>query len=145
MTTMLANHLPYRRQYLVIIATGLMLGFSLSNLGFSDYAEVRSMFTFSDLRLTLCFGGAVALTGVGLRLVARGRALPHRSLHKGTVAGGILFGLGWALSGGCPAIPFVQLGEGQLAAVVTVISVAAGIALWKPLNRALGWDSGSCG
>ena len=135
---------PARAQVVVLACTGLCLGFSLSRLGFTDYAEVRAMFSFDDLRLFLTFMGGVALTGVGLRAVSGGRPLPHRAIHPGTVLGGVLFGLGWALSGGCPAIPFVQLGEGQGAALITLVGVAGGIFAWRRINAKLGWQTGSC-
>ena len=133
-----------RAQVVLLACTGLCLGYSLSRLGFTDYAEVRAMFTFSDPRLILAFAGGVSLTAAGLRLVARGRPLPQRAVHPGTVLGGVLFGLGWALSGGCPAIPFVQLGEGQGAAVIPLIGVVGGIFAWRRLNQHLGWQTGSC-
>jgi uncharacterized membrane protein YedE/YeeE len=135
---------PARAQVVLLACTGTCLGFSLSRAGFTDYAEVRAMFTFGDLRLFLAFIGGVVLTAVSLRLVARGRPLPSRSIHRGTVLGGVLFGLGWAISGGCPAIPFVQLGEGQGAALITLIGVVMGIFAWRRLNRRLGWQTGSC-
>lgn len=124
---------------------GLILGFSLSWMGFADWGEVHRMFTFADLRLFLTFVCGVALTGVGFAVLARRRALAPKPLHRGTVAGAVLFGVGWALTGACPGAALVQLGEGQLAALVTLAGICAGTLLYRPIHaRFFGWDRGEC-
>ena len=128
---------------------GLGLGFALSRIGFASWDEVHRMFTFSDLRLFLSFCTAVTLLGLGL-LALRATPLlavyfPPRSIHRGSLLGGLLFGAGWALSGACPAIALVQLGQGQLAALYTLAGILAGNWLYGVLQaRFLRWDSGSC-
>ena len=126
------------------IACGLFLGFTLSRLGFTDYGQVHRMFVFADLRLFLTFMGAVALTGIGLLAFARGQIAP-RPLHKGVIVGGLLFGVGWALTGACPGSALAQLGEGRLAAIVTVVGICVGTVAYRWINaRWLGWDRGGC-
>src|SRR5262249_40978409 len=100
-------------------AVGLLLGFSLSWVGFADFGEVHKMFTLRDLRLLFTFFAGVALTAVGLMVCVRGQRLVPRPIHKGTLIGGALFGLGWAVTGACPGAALVMVGEGQLAALVT--------------------------
>lgn len=127
------------------IAIGVFFGFTLGNIGFADYGEVQEMFTFADLRMFLAFGGALALTMLGFRLLRGRRELPKRAYHKGIIPGGILFGVGWALTGGCPTITLVQLGEGQLPAIITLAGILAGIGLYDRVHPKLfGWDRGSC-
>jgi len=124
---------------------GLALGFVLSEAGFSDYAELHRMFTFQDLRLLLTFAGAVAVAMAGFSLLCRDDVLPARPIHRGTVPGGVLFGVGWALCGACPAIALVQIGEGRGAAVASAIGIGAGIWAAQALRRRWRWDLGSCG
>lgn len=125
---------------------GLVLGFSLSWMGFADWGEVHRMFTFADLRMLMTFFCGVTLTGVGLALLARRHALAPKPLHRGAIAGGVLFGVGWALTGACPGAALVQLGEGQLAALVTLAGIFAGTLLYRPIHaRFFGWDRGECG
>lgn len=109
-----------RRLYAALM--GLALGFALTRIGFADFGEVHAMFLLTDLRLLFTFGGAVALAFVGFRIV-RGRVVRygiHKPLHRGVIPGSVLFGVGWAITGACPGIVFVQLGAGQLAALVTL-------------------------
>jgi uncharacterized membrane protein YedE/YeeE len=123
---------------------GIAMGFGLSRIGFSDYGEVHRMFTFQDFRLLLTFIGAVAAILL-LTRIAFGGGGESRPIHKGTVFGGILFGAGWALTGACPSIAIVQLGEGKLPALLTLAGVFAGTALYPAVHRRLfRWDSGSC-
>lgn len=124
---------------------GLLLGFSLSRLGFADFGEVHRMLTFADLRLVLTFAGAVVVATLGFLAMARGRTLPRRSVHKGTVAGGVLFGIGWAVTGTCPAVAPVQVGEGRLLGLVTLVGILAGVWLFSLARaRFFRWDMGSC-
>lgn len=129
-----------------LAAVGLFFGFALSNIGFSDWGEVHRMFTFQDLRLVLVFGGAVFLIGVGLAvLVKDARARFLRPIHPGTAPGGVLFGIGWALSGACPSIVLVQLGEGQLPALLTLSGALMGTFSYGWVHRRwFRWDPGSC-
>ncbi|MFB7738788.1 YeeE/YedE thiosulfate transporter family protein [Streptomyces sp. NPDC056112] len=126
------------------IITGLALGFTVSNIGFGDYAELNRMFTFQDLRMFLSFAGAVVIIVLAFALL-RVRRTPGR-IHAGVVPGAVLFGTGWAISGGCPAIPITQVAGGYLPALVTIAGVAVGIWLCRWANaRFFHLDRGSCG
>jgi uncharacterized membrane protein YedE/YeeE len=131
--------------HLVLGAGGLVLGFSLSRIGFSDFGELSRMFTFADLRMLLSFAGAVALCAMGFFLIDRRLFRATRRIHPGVVPGGILFGAGWVLCGACPMIPLVQLGEGNLAALLSLLGVALGTLLYRRVHaRFLRFDSGAC-
>lgn len=128
-------------------ATGFVMGLVLSRIGFTSWDEVHRMFTFEDLRLLFAFMLAVGLLAVAwavIRRVSAPRWAP-RSLHKGTLVGGLLFGAGWALSGACPSIALVSIGEGQLGALVTLGGILAGNWLYGVVNaRWLHWGTESC-
>lgn len=132
--------LPFLRHALL----GLAFGFVLVSVGFSDPAEVRRMFLLQDLRLLLTFGVAVAATGVALRAFARGRELGGARLQAWTIPGGLLFGAGWALCGGCPASALAQLGEGRWAVLAALAGILGGAFLGRKLQGWLSVDGGSC-
>ena len=126
------------------IMTGLALGYTVSNIGFGDYTELNRMFTFQDLRMLLSFAGAVVIIVCAFALL-RVRRTPGR-IHVGVIPGAVLFGTGWAISGGCPAIPIVQVASGYLPALVTIVGVTVGIRLCRWANsRYFHLDRGSCG
>jgi uncharacterized membrane protein YedE/YeeE len=126
---------------------GALLGFTLSNIGFSSWDEVHAMFVFADLRLLLTFVVAVVAVAAlwwtfGVR---RGVRVQSRPVHRGTVPGAALFGAGWALAGACPSIALVQLGEGQLGAVLTLVGMIAGNWIYAVVQpRVFRWSQGSC-
>lgn len=124
---------------------GLALGVSLSLIGFADWGEVHEMLSLTDLRMILTFAGAIAILVVPLRLMSVARNPPHKPIGPGTVIGGGLFGIGWAITGACPSIGLVQLGEGKLAALATCAGILAGVWLHGVVNRRLQWDAGACG
>lgn len=125
------------------IIAGLALGFTVANIGFGDYAELNRMFTFQDLRMLLAFAGAVAIIVVVFAVIGV-RRTPGR-IHAGVVPGAVMFGTGWAISGGCPAIPIVQVGSGYLPALVTIVGIIVGIQLCGWANgRYFHLDRGSC-
>lgn len=135
------------KERVVVGLTGLMFGFALSRIGFSSWDQVHRMFTFADLRLTLTFASAVAFLAVAWIVIARttGASWAPRRLHPGTIAGGALFGVGWALTGACPSIALVQLGEGQLGAVLTLVGIFAGNWLYSVVHeRYFRWSAASC-
>jgi len=134
---------------LMTLALGVLMGVVLSRIGFSSWDEVHRMFVFADLRMFLTFAFAVVLIAsatVVLRKVAPDRVRRMtRSFHRGTILGGAMFGIGWALSGACPSIALVQVGEGQLAAFITLGGIVSGNWLYAALReRYLHWDTGSC-
>ncbi|MGW2640872.1 YeeE/YedE thiosulfate transporter family protein [Streptomyces sp. NPDC001348] len=126
------------------VITGLALGYTVSNIGFGDYTQLNRMFTFQDLRMLLSFAGAVVII-IGAFAVLRVPRTPGR-IHAGVIPGAVLFGTGWAISGGCPAIPIVQVAGGYLPALVTIVGVIVGIRLCRWANgRYFHLDRGSCG
>lgn len=136
------------KDQIAVVSVGLLLGFSLSRIGFSSWDEVHEMFTFADLRMFLAFCLAVALLLVAWRIVARltGATWSDRRVHPGTLWGGAIFGLGWALTGACPAIALVQVGEGQLGGVVTLVGILAGNWAYSAVHeRYFRWVAASCG
>lgn len=125
---------------------GLLMGFTLSRTGFADYDQIHRMFIFADLRLTFTFAGAVVFAGVVFAMMRKHLPYYNKTLQPGTVPGSMLFGAGWAICGACPSIVFVQLGQGQLSAVMTLLGIFLGVALHKRIHaRYFRWDTGTCG
>lgn len=135
------------REVIGTILIGMAMGATLSRAGFTRWDEVNAMFTFSDLRLVLVFAVAVGLLVPSWIVISKisHPQWPTRGIHKGTAVGGLLFGAGWSLSGACPSIAFVQLGEGQLAAGVTIVGIVVGNYVYSVVHeRYFRWSTGSC-
>ena len=50
----------------------------------------------------------------------------RKPLNKYTIIGGILFGIGWAVSGACPGTVLAQIGEGKVLGLVTFFGMLVG-------------------
>lgn len=133
-------------QHFIYGLFGLLLGLTLSFSGFSDFAEVHGMFTFTDFRLLFLFAATLVLAALGFAIFARDIKLSRKSFNKGTIPGSILFGIGWAITGACPSIALVQLGEGQLAAFSTILGILFGVWIYRSLtSKTLQFDTSICG
>lgn len=132
------------RPHLELAGFGLVLGATLSGAGFTDYGELRRMFTFADPRLLLTMGAAMGLSATGFATWCRADGLARRPVRAGTIPGAVLFGGGWALCGGCPGATLAMIGEGKLSALVTLGGILAGLALGNRLRGLLRWDPGTC-
>ncbi|HET6347379.1 MAG TPA: YeeE/YedE thiosulfate transporter family protein, partial [Myxococcota bacterium] len=97
-------------------------------------------------RLLFTFMGGVAVAMLGTALLRRRVAVPRRAVHPGSAIGGLLFGVGWVLTGACPSAVGIQLGAGRLPALATLAGVVLGIWIYPRLHaRFFRWDAASCG
>ena len=122
----------------VYLAFGTAFGWVLSRSGAADYDYVQGMFLFENLQLYGIIGTAVAVIAPGLWLLKRrgttafGETLEVKSKprHPGNIAGGILFGIGWSVTGMCPGPILVNIGEGKVYALGALAGALAGAALF---------------
>jgi uncharacterized membrane protein YedE/YeeE len=129
----------------VYVLFGSAFGFVLSRSGAADYDFVQGMFLLESFQLYGVIGGAVAVTAPGLWLLERaGRTATGQTLrvarkprHPGNVAGGVLFGIGWSITGMCPGPILVNLGEGKLYALGALAGVLVGVSLFGSLYERL--------
>jgi len=130
---------------------GMLFGYFLSKVGATDFDTVINFFllTFkTDHQLMGGIGVALAVTAVGLGIIRfmklksrEGDRLVFESIpfEWNRVAGGLIFGAGWAMTGACPGVTLTQLGEGKLSAIFTLLGILLGTWLYM---KYMG-DSGS--
>jgi hypothetical protein len=123
---------------MLYLLLGTLFGFVLSQSGAADYNFVQGMFLLSEFQLFGIIGTAVALTAPGLWLLKRyghtfggePLAIELKDMHWGTVAGGVLFGIGWSITGMCPGPIFVNIGEGKLYALAALAGALTGTGVY---------------
>lgn len=132
---------------LFFLLMGTAFGWIISRSGVSDYDAVTGMFLLTDFQLYGVIGAAIGVLVPGLWIAKRraktirGEAFTVKAkpLHKGTVIGSVLFGVGWAITGICPGPVFVSIGEGKLYGLVMLAGVLAGTALFGVAHPKLSW------
>ena len=130
---------------LLYVALGTMFGFVLSRSGAADYDYIQAMFLFEDVQLYGIIATAVVVTAPGVWLIKRrGRTLFGRKLeielkplHRGNLAGGALFGIGWSIAGMCPGPILVNIGEGKVYALAALAGALTGAAAFGSLYDVL--------
>ncbi len=131
---------------IVFLLAGVIFGFILSRVGATSYDLIMRMFLFTDLHLMGVIGLAVlvAMAGIllirrlGLKTISGGEIeIKEKEGNRGNMAGGLLFGAGWALSGSCPGTVLSQIGEGKLDALFTFAGLVAGTYLFGALHPKL--------
>ena len=121
---------------------GGFFGWVLSRTGASEYDLIHGMFAGTDLTLAYLMGSAIVVGALGMVILKRTVAvtrhqepieIERKPLQSGTIWGGLVFGVGWTLSGACPGTVLAQLGEGKVWGLVTVAGLLLGTylyALW---------------
>jgi uncharacterized membrane protein YedE/YeeE len=126
---------------LLYLVLGTAFGLVLSRSGAADYDVVQGMFLLESFQLWGIMAVAVLVTAPGLRLLERrGRdafgaplRVTPKPRHPGNVVGGILFGVGWSITGMCPGPIFVNVGEGKLYALGALAGALVGAAAFSVL------------
>ena len=63
--------------------------------------------------------------------------IENKTFDKGQVYGGLIFGIGWAITGACPGPLFAQIGTGATVIIVTLLSAIAGTWVYGLLREKL--------
>jgi len=129
------------------VGVGFGFGFVLERAGFGRAQKLVAQFFGDDMTvLKVMFGaivtamlGAVLLSGLGvLDLAALSASATSESFLWPMIAGGLLLGVGFVVSGYCPGTSIVAAASGKLDGLAVVVGVVAGTVTWGEL-MGLGW------
>ncbi|HVW24467.1 MAG TPA: YeeE/YedE thiosulfate transporter family protein [Polyangiaceae bacterium] len=100
------------------LAVGFAFGWLLQKAGLSRYERIVGVYRFKDLAvvkvlLTALLVGAACLRAMTALGLAGAVPIPA-TYFAGNVAGGVVFGIGMAVSGFCPGTVAAGAGEGRL-------------------------------
>ncbi len=134
-------------QRLSEFVVGLLFGWGLLLSGMTDPGKVIGFLDLAgawDPSLAFVMGGAIAV-GLGAFALARRRSttalggvmhLPDaRAIDRRLVLGSLVFGAGWGLAGFCPGPGLVSMAAGQSKALVFVLAMLAGMAVFELVQR----------
>ena len=127
---------------------GVCFGITLVQSEIVSWFRFQEMFRFQSLRMYLIMASAIAVAAASVALIKRlglksisGErvTIPHKVMGRGIryLAGGFIFGLGWALSGACPGPLFALVGNGLTVMVAAIVSALAGTWLYGLLRPRL--------
>ena len=118
----------------LVFVLSVAFGFLLSRSGAADFDVIQHMFLFDSFHMYGLLAVGVGLTAPGLWLLGRyGRTLTGqpihlaaKPIHGGSIPSGLLFGVGWAMTGMCPGPILVTLGEGKVVALAALAGALLG-------------------
>lgn len=117
---------------------GMAFGFLLAAGGLTEYDTVHDSLLFRDAYVFLVMGSAVLTAMPLLYLLKRWRwvtplggplTITPSRIESKFVRGGLVFGVGFGISGTCAAPAVAMVGTGHLAGIATVAGLFAGIAI----------------
>ncbi|MEM7033189.1 MAG: DUF6691 family protein [Chloroflexota bacterium] len=104
------------------------------------------MFRFEEAHMYLVICSAIVVGALSLWFMKRWQTttifheeitVEDKRFHKGIVFGGVIFGLGWAITGACPGPIYAQIASGEWIAGVTFIFALLGMYLYAFLRPRL--------
>lgn len=122
------------------LLSGIAFGFVIQRAGATDPDEMARAHLMLDGRIPRFMVACVALAAVGLfglESVGLGRTLVLPTSIVATGLGGVVFGVGWGLSGYCPGTCWAAAGEGRMDAVFALLGGMAGTAVFAHFHEGL--------
>ncbi len=123
-------------KYIKFLGIGILFGIIMSKSEAISWYRIQEMFRFQSFHMYGIIGSAL-ITGIllnkyiKLRAVKndRGERILFRDKQKSVyryLLGGIVFGLGWALTGACPGPLYTLVGYGYTVYLIVIASALLG-------------------
>lgn len=115
------------------LGTGILFGILLQRGKIVRFETQIGFLLLQNMRILRFMLSAILVGMVGMYLASQAGliTLSFRPMNLGGVLlGGIIFGLGWALTGFCPGTSVGALGEGRLHALPVILGMLAGAMLF---------------
>jgi uncharacterized membrane protein YedE/YeeE len=132
--------------YLKYLLIGIFFGVVLTMSEVISWFRIQEMFRFQSFHMYGIIGSAVATGMLSVYLIKRFRIrtisgeevkIEPKKYHKGFFIGGVLFGLGWAMTGACPGPLFALAGNGYTVIIVAIASALLGTFTYGILKNKL--------
>ena len=119
-------------KYLIV---GLLFGIVFIKAEIISWYRIQEMFRFQSFHMYGVIGSAVIVGVISVFMIKKlniqtiyGEKIEFhdKKFNKGQIIGGLIFGLGWAITGACPGPIFAQIGTGVTVMIVTLFFAIVG-------------------
>jgi uncharacterized membrane protein YedE/YeeE len=130
-------------KYLIV---GLLFGIVFVKAEVISWFRIQEMFRLQSFHMYGIIGSAVVVGIISVWLIKKFsiKTIYGETIHftakkfsKGQVIGGLIFGLGWGLTGACPGPLFAQIGTGASVVAVVLLSAIAGTWIYGRFREGL--------
>jgi len=123
-------------KYIKFLMVGVFFGIIAAKSEFLSWYRIYEMFKFKSFHMYGLIGTSIVL-GIlyvwlfkkfNIRTLERETMIlmPKQTTYYRYIFGGIIFGLGWAMTGACPGPTFVLIGAGFPTLIITLASALLG-------------------
>ncbi len=134
-------------RYLSYLAIGIFFGIVMFKSEAASWFRIYEMFKFDSFHMYGIIGSALVLGVIGIQIIKTKNVKPldggEMRLKPKEVGvtryllGGIIFGLGWALSGACPGPMYVLAGAGFQMILIVIFGALLGTFVYGLLRSKL--------
>lgn len=132
--------------YLKYTLVGIIFGIVFVKAEIISWFRIQEMFRFQSFFMYGVIGTAVIVGMISVQIIKRFNiktlegekvVFQPKTFSWGQIYGGLIFGLGWALTGACPGPLFAQIGSGFSVVIITLFSAIAGTWVYGYLKEHL--------
>lgn len=128
------------------LISGIFLGIIFVKAEVISWFRIQEMFRFQSFHMYGIIGSAVFVGAISVFIIKKYNIktidgekviFSPKRLNKGTIIGGLLFGIGWAFTGACPGPLYALIGSGYSVIIVAFLSALAGVWVYGLLQKRL--------
>ncbi|WP_425391496.1 DUF6691 family protein [Ekhidna sp.] len=134
-------------KFLKFIFFGIIFGITLSKAEVISWYRIYEMFRFQSFHMYGVIGSSVVMGIIIIQIIKRkqiksidGRLIEIEPKARGIqryLYGGIIFGIGWALTGACPGPLFILVGNGVGVFIIAIASATLGTYVYGRIKHRL--------
>lgn len=130
-------------KYLIL---GFIFGVILIKAEVISWFRIQEMFRFQAFQMYGIIGSAVIIGIISVWLIKKYNVktfageeikIAPKEFSIGNIIGGLMFGLGWAMTGACPGPLYALVGSGLLVIAVVLLSAVFGTYVYGVLKNKL--------
>ena len=117
------------------LVLGIVFGFILIKGEVISWFRIQEMFRFQSFHMYGVICSAIVVGMISILIIKKFNIktfsgeeikIAPKEFTKGNIIGGLLFGLGWAMTGACPGPLYALIGSGSLIVIVILLSAVFG-------------------
>ncbi len=124
----ITSHLKY-------LVVGIAFGIVFVKAEIISWFRIQEMFRLESFHMYGVIGTAILTGMISVFIIKKMNiktlsgekvVFQDKAFNKGQIYGGLIFGLGWAMTGACPGPLFAQIGTGATVVLITLLSAIFG-------------------
>jgi len=125
---------------------GIIFGSIFIKAEIASWFRIQEMFRLESFFMYGVISTAIIVAAISVWLIKKfniktiqGETITFedKKFSKGQIYGGLIFGMGWAITGACPGPLFAQIGSGFTVVVITLLSAVLGTWIYGYIQNKL--------